>query len=170
MLFLFLQQLVSLLLDLIIMTARSDCDKDLEILLLRHQLRILRRKHPHPPRISRWEKVSLLVLAGKLTTLTNNSRVRPGTLWVQVVVLFTPETVLKWHRELVRRKWTFRNRPARGRPSIRPDLEALLVRLAKENPTWGYRKLQGELRKLDYKIGLSTIRDVLTRHHVPPAP
>ncbi len=167
---LFLQQRVSLLLDLIIMPARSDRDNDRAILLLRHQLRILRRKHPHPPRISRWENVSLLVLASTLTTLMHTSRVRPGTLWVQVVVLFQPETVLTWHRELVRRTWTFRSRPARDRPSIRPDREALLVRLAKENPTWGYRKLQGELRKLGYEIGLSTIRDVLKRHHVPPAP
>ncbi len=137
MLCLFLQQLVSWLLDLIIMTARSDRDNDLAILLLRHQLRIRRRKHPHPPRISHWEKGSLLVLAGKLTTLTNTSRVRPGTLWVQVVVLFQPETVLTWHRELVRRTWTFRNRPARGGPSIRPDHEALLVRRANEHVTWG---------------------------------
>ncbi len=134
---LFLQQRVSCLLDPIILTARSDRDNDRVILLLRHQLRILRRTHPHPPSIARWEKGSLLVLARKLTTLTHTRRVRPGTRWVQVVFLFKPETLLKWHRELVRRTWTFRNRPARGGPSIRPDLEALLVRLANEHLTWG---------------------------------
>jgi hypothetical protein len=65
-----------------------------------------------------------------------------------LVVLFKPETLLKWHRELVRRKWTFRKHPAQGRPSISPELKALIVRLATENPTWGYGKLQGELLKL----------------------
>jgi putative transposase len=166
MIFLFLQHLVSFLLDLITVARRSDRDKDMEILLLRQQLRILQRKQPRPPRISRWEKLSLLVVAGKLTTMTNNSHVRLS----QVVFLFKPETLLKWHRELVRRTWTFRNRAARGRPSISPDLETLLLRLAKENPTWGYGKLEGELRKLGYDIGRSTVRDVLKRQRVPPAP
>ena len=74
MIFFFLQQLLSFLFDLRTVTRRSERDKDVEILLLRQQLRILQRKHPCPPRISRWEKVPLLVLAGKLTRLTNNSR------------------------------------------------------------------------------------------------
>ena len=138
-------------------------DKDIEILLLRQQLRILQRKHPQPPRISRWEKLTLVVLAGKLT---NRARARLG----QVVLLFKPDTVLKWRRDLVRRKWTFKRQVARGRPAISTELEALILRLAKENPAWGYGKLEGELSKLGYDIGRSTIRDVLKRNHVPPAP
>ncbi len=156
----------SLLLDLIWVARRGDQDKDVEIVLLRQQLRILQRKQPRPPRISRWQKLTLVVLAGKLTTLTNAARARLG----QVVLLFKPETLLKWHRELVRRKWTFNKGAQRGRRPTSPELEALILRLAKENPSWGYGKLEGELGKLGYDIGRSTIRDVLKRQHVPPAP
>lgn len=78
--------------------------------------------------------------------------------------------VLRWHRELARRKWTFQHRPAAGRPRIAANLEALIVRLARENPRWGYGKIEGELCKLGYRIGRSTIRDVLKRQHIPAAP
>lgn len=98
--------------------------------------------------------------------MTNTARARLG----QVVLLFKPDTLLKWHRELVRRKWTFKKGAVRGRPAISHDLEALVVRLANENSTWGYGKLQGELLKLGFDIGCSTIRDVLKRQHVLPAP
>jgi len=100
MLFFVLAQTLSLLLDLIGVRCRSDHDKDLEILLLRQQLRILQRKQPRAPRISRWEKLTLVILASKLTGMTNRTRARLS----QVVLLFKPETLLKWHRELVRRK------------------------------------------------------------------
>lgn len=166
MIFLLLAQVWSVLLDLIWLTRRTERDKDVEILLLRQQLRILQRKQPHPPRISRSEKLTLVVLVGKLTDLTTNARTRLS----QVVFLLKPDTLLKWHRELVRRKWTFKQKAPLGRPRISPELEALLLRLAKENPTWGYGKLEGELGKLGYAIGRSTIRDVLKRKHVPPAP
>jgi len=97
--------------------------------------------------------------------LTSCARARLG----HVVLLFKPDTVLKWHRELVRRKWTFK-KASLARPPVSPELEALLLRLARENPTWGYGKLEGELGKLGYDIGRSTIRDVLKRRRVPPAP
>ncbi len=166
MIFYLLAHVWSVLLDLITLAGRSDRDKDFEILLLRQQLRTLQRKQPYPPHISWYEKLTLLVLAGKLTAMTNGARTRLA----HVVFLFKPETLLKWHRELVRRKWTFRKHPAQGRPSISPELKALIVRLAKENPTWGYGKLQGELLKVGYAIGQSTVRDVLKRKRVPPAP
>jgi putative transposase len=89
--------------------------------------------------------------------------------WRQSLVLFSPETLLRWHRELVRRKWTFRHR-AGGRPPITAELEALILRLAGENPSWGYLRIHGELTKLGYRVGRSTIRAVLRRHRVPPAP
>lgn len=73
-------------------------------------------------------------------------------------------------RELVRRKWTLRHQPAIGRPRILAELEALIARLAKENPRWGYGKIEGELLKLGYHIGRSTIRDVLKRRHIPSSP
>ena len=166
MVFFLLAQAFSLLLDLIWLGRRGEHDKDLEILLLRQQLRILQRKQPRPPHISRWQKLTLLVLAGQLTTMTSSARARLG----QVVLLFKPETLLKWHRELVRRKWTVQKKARLGRPPIPPAVEALLLRLAKENPAWGYGKLEGELGKLGYNIGRSTIRDVLKRHRVRPAP
>ncbi len=165
MLFFLLAHTFSLLLDLLWLRRRPDHDKDLEILLLRQQLRTLQRKHPHAPRISRWEKLTLVVLVGKLTGLTS-ARARLG----QVVLLFKPDTLLKWHRELVRRKWTFQKHASVGRPPTSPDLEALILRLAKENPGWGYGMLEGELGKLGHDIGRSTIRDVLKRQCVPPAP
>ncbi len=80
------------------------------------------------------------------------------------------DTLLKWHRDLVRRKWSFKKKAPLGRPPIPPEVEALLLRLATENPRWGYGKLEGELGKLGYDIGRSTIRDVLKRWRVPPAP
>ncbi len=166
MLFLLLAQAFSLLLDLIWLGRRAEQDKDLEILLLRQQVRILQRKQPQLPRISWWEKLTLVILARKLTGLTSQGRARLS----QVVLLFKPDTLLKWHRELVRHKWTFKKSARRGRPPISPDLEALILRLAQENPSWGYGKLEGELGKLGYAIGRSTIRDVLKRKHVPPVP
>ncbi len=125
MLFFVLGRLFSLLLDLIAVTCRSEHAKDLEILLLRHQLRILQRKHPHPPRLSPVEKLGLAVMAcGR----TGRNRL------AHAVLVFKPDTLLKWHRELVRRKWTCTRRHRGGRPPVVPDVEALIVRLAKENP------------------------------------
>ena len=95
-----LLHLVMFLVDLVSVTRRTDRDKDLEILLLRHQLHLLQRERPRPPRLSRWEKLTLAVLTAKLTHLTAGPRARLD----QVLVLVKPETVLKWHRELVRRK------------------------------------------------------------------
>ncbi len=151
------------LLDFIWVAHRTDIDKDVEILLLRQQLRILQRKQPRSPRISRWEKLTLVLFVSKLTTLSTSARAR----LTQVVLLFKPDTLLKWHRELVRRTWTFKTKTSRGRPSIDPELEALILRLARENPTWGYGKLEGELGKLGYAIGRSTIRDVLKAQAYP---
>ncbi len=166
MIYFVLGRIFSLLLDLIAVVWRSDHEKDIEILLLRQQVRILQRKHSHSPRLSRWEKVDLAVLAARLVALSSTGRSR----LTQAVLVFKPDTLLKWHRELVRRKWTYMRRQTGGRPQIAPDLEALILRLAKENPRWGYSKLNGELLKLGYAIGRTTIRAVLKRKRVPPAP
>ena len=155
-----------MLLDLLWLGRRAHQAKDIEILLLRQQLRILQRNQPRAPRLDRWEKLTLLVLVSKLTTLTTSARARLG----QLVLLFKPDTLLHWHRDLVRRTWTFKNKAPRGRPTIGAELEALILRLARENPTWSYGKLEGELFKLGYDIGRSTIRAVLKRQHIPPAP
>ena len=82
----------------------------------------------------------------------------------------TPETVLRWHRDLVRRKWTFRGCRRAGRRPTDASIEALVVRLARENPRWGYARIHGELAKLGHTLGRSTIRAILQRHGVPPVP
>jgi putative transposase len=158
--------LFSVLLDFLGMLARSDREKDFEILLLRQQVRLLQRKQARPLRLSWWEKLLLALLAKQLVQGAKNSRARLS----QSLFLFTPETVLRWHRDLVRRKWTFPQRQAMGRPRISAELETLIVRLAQENPRWGYSKIEGELRKLGYQVGRSTIRAVLKRQHLPASP
>jgi transposase InsO family protein len=166
MIYFLIAQLVSLLPDLFATTRRSERHQDLPILLLRQQLRILQRHHPKTPRVSRWEKLTLAVLTTKLTALGQDTNAKLD----EVLLLVKPGTVLKWPRELVRRKWTFRQPPFIARRKSNPELVALLLRLARENPTWGYSRLHGELLKLGYRIGRSTVRDILKREHVPPAP
>lgn len=157
-----------LLLDLLATRRLSDDQKDLEILLLRHQLRILQRKLPssRPSRISVWEKGILAILAVQFRRCSE----RTGRTLDEAVLLFKPDTLLRWHRELVRRKWTFPRDKRPGRSAVATELEQLIVRLAQENPRWGYRKIQGELLKLGYMLSRSTVRNVLKRRHIPSAP
>jgi hypothetical protein len=87
-----------------------------------------------------------------------------------VLRIVQPETVFKWHRELVRRKWTFQQPSRGGRPRTAPDLEQLVVRLARENPGWGNARIEGELTKLGYALSDETGATILKRHGIPPAP
>ncbi len=161
-----LTHLVGFIVDPVVGARRTEDSKDLEIALLRHQLRLLQRRSSRPSHLSRWEKLTIAVLAAKLARLAAGSRGRLS----RAVLLVQPETVLKWHRELVRRKWTYRRRAVGGRPPLSAEVEALLLRLAAENPRWGYGRLQGELAKLGHALGRSTVRDVLKRQQVPPSP
>ena len=159
-------QFCMLLLDLVVVVGRSEPKKDLELLLLRQHLRILHRHRRRAPRISRTEKLFLAVLTAKCAQALTTMQAHLG----DILLLFRPETVLKWHRQLVRRKWTFQCQPSPGRPRLAPEIAALILRLAQENPRWGYGKIQGELQKLGHRVARAPVQAVLQRQHVPPAP
>jgi transposase InsO family protein len=92
----------------------------------------------------------------------------PRGLWSSFVI--RPETLLRWHRELVRRKWTYKRRNHPGRPPIEPEVWDLIVRLGRENPRWGYQRIRGELLKLGIRVSATTVRSTLLRHGLHPAP
>jgi putative transposase len=161
-----LAHLVAFFVDLAVGTRPGDRDKDLQIVVLRHQLRLLQRQRPRPPRLTRGEKLTLAVLTAALARLTAGPRHHLD----RSVLLFKPDTVLKWHRELVRRKWTYRRTNCGGRPAIPAEMETLILQLAWENSRWGHRRIQGELGKLGYTVSASAVRAALRRHRVPPAP
>jgi len=165
MIFTLLMSLISIFLDLLAILGVAKCDKDLEIIILRQQVRILQRKLKASPRINDPERIILAALMDKYTRFSDGARQHLN----QVMLIFKPDTVLRWHRELVRRKWTFKRKGKPGRPKISSELEALIVRLAKENSHWGYDKIQGELLKLGYKLCTSSVRNILKKHRVTPA-
>ena len=162
MVFSILTQLFALLLDCFAMISLSNPDKDLEILLLRRQVRILQRKAKSQPKISRPERLVLAALMVRFRQTVDNSQRRLQG----VILLVKPETILRWHRDLVRRKWTFRSKKKIGRPRLSSEIEALIVRLAKENTRWGYDKIQGELLKLGHLVSPASIRNVLKRNRI----
>jgi transposase InsO family protein len=155
----------STIVDIITIGRQSTLEKDLEILVLRQQLSILQRKTNASIRPNRVEKLTLSVLAVKLKTISSKT-----TSQLQNVIrIFQPETVLRWHRKLVRMKWTYQRENKGGRPSISKELENLILKLAQENPRWGYGKIQGELIKLCFQVSQSTIRNILDRNGIQPA-
>src|SRR5450759_3643336 len=127
---------------------RVDGSRQLEILVLRHQLRVLQRTSGRP----QLRTVDRVLLAAA-------SRAIPRERWVTFLV--TPATLLRWHRELVRRKGTYRGAGRPGRPPIDPAVRALILRLARENPRWGCVRIEGELRKLGLRVAATTIRTLL---------
>ncbi len=145
------------LLELMVLRRRSEREKEIEILLLRHQLRVLERQVARPT-LTPADRVLLAAF----------SRVLPRRAW-KTSLLWTPATLLRWHRELVARRWTYPHRRP-GRPPTRAEVRALVVRLARENPSWGYRRIQGELVGLGIKLAASTVWTILKEAGVEPAP
>ena len=129
---------------------------EVENAVLRHQLRVLRRSVKRP-----------LLSRGDRVLLAAASRLVPRERWA--VFLVPPQTLLRWHRELVRRKWTYRRRSP-GRPPLDPAVRELVLRMARENSKWGCVRIQGEIRKLGIRVGATTIRSLLRRAGLGPAP
>jgi putative transposase len=142
--------------QLLALLARRDAAKELEILVLRHQLAVLHRQTPHP----RLEPADRALLAAI-------SRVLPRARWSCFIV--TPQTLLRWHRRMVARAWTYPHRGP-GRPPLAEDVQQLIVRLARENPRWGYQRIKGELLRLNVQVSATAIRTTLRRHGLDPAP
>lgn len=133
--------------------------RDAEILALRHQVLVLQRQVARP----RFTEVDRTVLA-VLSTVFTRSRLNDVFLIVQ------PATVIRWHRRAVARHWTQPDTPKRGRPPLGAEIRRLAVRLATENPTWGYRRVHGELSRLGYKIAASSVWNILRAAGIDPTP
>jgi putative transposase len=142
------------LLELLLLIARSEQRKEVEILLLRHEVQVLRRQVARP-QLRPADRLVLAALAQALPRVHS--------------LLVEPETVLRWHRELVRRRWSFpRRRP--GRPPMVSHARQLVLRLAAENPSWGYKRIHGELTGLGFTLSPSTVWNILRRHGIEPVP
>ena len=143
------------------LSQREEAWKTAEILILRHQLAVLQRRQSRRPDLD-WADRALLA-----TLLAVIPKVRRHGLRL----LVTPDTIVRWHRDIVRRRWAARSmRGKTGRPAVRRNIRALVLRLARENPHWGYRRIHGELAGLGVKVAASTVWEILKNAGIDPAP
>ena len=143
------------------LSRRQQTWKTAEILILRHQLAIGQRRQPRRPGLD-WADRALLATLVSAIPRARRQRLR---------LLVTPDTILRWHREIVRRRWAARSmRGKNGRPATRQNIKALVLRLVRENPEWGYRRIHGELAGLGVKVAASTIWEILKKAGIDPAP
>jgi putative transposase len=153
-----LYAVLRVLIDLALVRSRPAAARDIELLALRHEVRVLRRMAKR----NRWWPGDRLVLSALSRALTRSD-------WGRLPI--RPETLLRWHRELVRRKWVVLGRRRRmGRPPLAAESRELVRRLASVNPSWGYQRIRGELLKLGHDASATAIRTILRRHGLPPAP
>src|SRR5262249_47274569 len=148
--------LLRLLIDLLIIRGRPAADRDLELLVLRQELLVLRRTARRP----RWRRADRLILAALGRRLPSRA-----------LLLVRPATILGWHRAVVRRRWAALGRQrGPGRPPLPAECRELVLRLARENPLWGYERIRGELLKLGHRVSPTSIRNLPRPHRIPPAP
>ena len=143
------------------LSQREETWKTAEILILRHQLAVLQRQQPRRPNLNWADRALIATLLGVIP------KARRHGVWL----LVAPDTILRWRRDLVRRRWAARSRRGRtGRPATRRNVRALVLRLARENPEWGYRRIHGELAGLEVKVAASTAWEILKNAGIDPAP
>jgi putative transposase len=141
------------------LSRREETWKTAEILILRHQLAVLQRRQPRRPNLT-WADRALLATLLSVIPKARRQGLR---------LLITPDTILRWHRDIVRRRWAARSACGRtGRPATRRNIRALVRRLARENPHWGYRRIHGELAGLGVKVAASTVWEILKASGIDP--
>src|SRR6266849_5358362 len=142
------------------LSRREEMWKTAEILILRHQLAVLQRRQPQRPKLNWADRALLAALLGVI----------PKARRQGLRLLITPDTIVRWHRDIVRRRWAARSACSRaGRPATRRNIRALVRRLARENPDWGYRRVHGELAGLGIKVAASTVWEILKASGIDPA-
>ena len=138
--------IISRTVSLLRLSRRESWWKDAEILMLRHQLSVALREQPRAHSRLTWpDRAWLALLAGTL----------PIDRLAAMRLIVTPGTVLRWHRDILRRRWARRSRP--GRPAVRRNVQSVVLRLARENESWGYRRIHGELAGLGITVAASTV-------------
>jgi putative transposase len=143
------------------LSRHEEAWKTAEIMILRHQLAVVQRHQPYRPKLN-WADRALLATLLSVIPKARRQGLR---------LLVTPDTILRWHRDVVRRRWATRSmRGKTGRPATRRNITALVLRLARENPGWGYRRIHGELAGLGVKIAASTVWEILKNAGIGPAP